>query len=91
MAKKTISLLSLPVETPERSWLFWLLYRHHDALAERWRVRRANWGAVCAWAVEERRKELAASGSDETADPPKLETARKTWQRVRKLKRREAE
>lgn len=68
----------------ERSPLFWLLYEHYASLDERWRTNRADWRAVCAWAVSE--KAWNRNGA-----APSVGTAQKTWYRVKQQKRREAE
>ena len=52
----------------ERSRLFWLLYDHHAVLEERWRGRRTDWRAVCAWAIAE--SSMNAKGE------PRVPTAR---------------
>lgn len=62
-----------------RTPLFWLLYEHHEMLAESWRHRRASWPAVCSWAAEQ--QVLNREGK-----PVKSHAARKTWARVCDLK-----
>lgn len=59
----------------ERSRLFWLLYDHHAVLETRWRGRRVDWRAVCAWAVAE--GSMNAKG-----EPPTPNLAKQTWRRV---------
>jgi len=66
----------------ERSRLFWLLYKHHDVLATRWKSRRISWDAVCEWAKTEK-------AWDRSGNPAQAQTARKTWERVRALKAQE--
>jgi hypothetical protein len=70
------------LRSTERSPLFWLLYRHHAQLAQRWDVQRVDWKAVCAWAETQR-------AWDKTGRVPKPGTAQKTWQRVCQLHARE--
>ena len=66
----------------ERSRLFWLLYDHPPVLEARWRGRRVDWRAVCAWAVTECC--LTANG-----EPPTPNLAKQTWRRVCHLHARE--
>jgi hypothetical protein len=66
----------------ERSRLFWLLYEHHAVLATRWRGRRVDWRAVCAWAIAE-------GGMNAKGEPPTPNLAKQTWRRVCDLHARE--
>ncbi len=66
----------------ERSRLFWLLYDHHAVLEARWRSRRVDWRAVCAWA-------LAEGGMNAKGEPPAPNIAKQTWRRVCELHARE--
>ena len=66
----------------ERSRLFWLLYDHHAVLATRWRGRRVDWRAVCAWAIAE-------GGMNAKGEPPTPNLAKQTWRRVCDLHARE--
>ncbi len=66
----------------ERSRLFWLLYGHHAVLETRWRGRRVDWRAVCAWAIAE-------GGMNAKGEPPTPNLAKQTWRRVCHLHGRE--
>ncbi len=66
----------------ERSRLFWLLYDHYAVLETRWRGRRVDWRAVCAWAVAE-------GGMNAKGEPPTPNLAKQTWRRVCHLHGRE--
>ncbi len=66
----------------ERSRLFWLLYDHHAVLETRWRGRRVDWRAVCAWAVAE-------GGMNAKGGLPTPNLAKQTWRRVCHLRARE--
>ena len=90
MRKKASAPPALPptiLRDTARSPLFWLLYEHHDALAETWRHRRANWLAVCAWAAE--RQTLDRDGKPLRVDAAGADAARKTWERVCAVKAQE--
>ena len=66
----------------EHSPLYWLFHRRHAELTAIWKGERIRWPAVGAWAAEQE----AWAG---TGEPPKPETARKTWKRVCAAKARE--
>ena len=66
----------------ERSRLFWLLYDNHAVLEARWRGRRVDWRAVCAWAIAE-------GGMNAKGEPPTPNLAKQTWRRVCHLHARE--
>jgi hypothetical protein len=71
-----------PIRGAVRTPLFWLLYEHHEALAESWRGHRVRWPEVCAWA--------AAHGvSDKQGNAIQPTAAKKAWVRVQALKARE--
>ena len=74
--------LAAPIRGAVRTPLFWLLYEHHEALAENWRGHRVKWLEVCAWA--------AAHGvSDKRGNAIQPTAAKKAWVRVQALKARE--
>ena len=74
--------LAAPIRSAVRTPLFWLLYRHHEALAESWRGHRVKWPEVCAWA--------AAHGvSDKRSNAIQPTAAKKAWVRVQALKAQE--
>lgn len=90
MRKKAAAPPALPptiLRDTTRSPLFWLLYEHHDALAETWRHRRANWLAVCAWAAEQQTTDR--DGDPLKVDAGRADAARKTWDRVCAVKAQE--
>ena len=90
MRKKAAAPPALPptiLRDTTRSPLFWLLYEHHDALAETWRHRRANWLAVCAWAAEQQTTDR--DGEPLKVDAARADAARKTWERVCAVKAQE--
>ena len=87
MRKKAPALPPAILRDTARSPLFWLLYEHHDALAETWRHRRANWRAVCAWAAEQQVPDR--DGKPIIADAARADAARKTWERVCAVKAQE--
>ena len=83
-------LLAMVARSPFRSPLFWWLFDHHDELAVEAAASRVGlpWSRLCSGFAE-----AGLTAVDGTAVRP--ETARKTWQRVRKekarLRAREAE
>ncbi len=83
-------LLGMVARSPFRSPLFWWLFEHHDELAVEAAGSRVGvpWSRLCSGFAE-----AGLTAVDGTAVKP--ETARKTWQRVRKekarLRAREAE
>lgn len=60
-----------------RSPLYRWMREHHDELATRFALERPSWSALAATFGE-------CKLTDRTGKPPSPETARKTWQRVRK-------
>ena len=66
----------------DRSALFWLLHKHHDALSLAWKGRRVDWRVVCEWSEQEK----AWDRTGKTALPS---TAKMTWRRVCLLKAQE--
>src|SRR5271166_5225990 len=76
-------LLAMVARSPFRSPLFWWLFEHHDALAVEAAGSRVGlpWSRLCSGFAE-----AGLTAVDGTAVKP--ETARKTWQRVRKEKAR---
>src|SRR5271157_2848060 len=76
-------LLAMVARSPFRSPLFWWLFEHHDELAVEAAGSRVGlpWSRLCSGFAE-----AGLTAVDGTAVKP--ETARKTWQRVRKEKAR---
>lgn len=76
--RKEPSWEALELAASERSPLFLWMLRHHDRLMSLPTGRRMNWRGLS--------RELAAEGlTDRDGNPPSAETARKTWQRVRRF------
>ena len=64
-----------------RSVLFWWLFEHHDMVEEVAGGARMSWAELCASFAEQ-------GMTDRNGNPPKPGTARQTWWRVRREKKR---
>ena len=64
-----------------RSVLFWWLFEHHDMVEEVAGGARMSWAELCASFAEQ-------GMTDRNGNPPNPGTARQTWWRVRKEKKR---
>jgi hypothetical protein len=65
------------------SVLFWWLFEHHDMVEELAGGARMSWAELCASFAEQ-----GMIMTDRNGNPPKPGTARQTWWRVRKEKKR---